>query len=357
MGNLSYLDKLSNWFTKFKRYSVKYKNGAFHLYSLFNSPETMVESFDKMAFCKHNRLRKTLTSDSIFLKSKMFYGKLEDGLWLVISHLQFKKNVMMTNLYAKEVPIEYHFINIHIKNKLVVNKSLINGLLLKERTWSMFKAGNAISEYHFKNSDEKNITILFTSQWLEKQKENNPIFKGSSLINFFDSENTHLILDEENLIYDTFYDEMMSLADDGVDKNSDSIRDFTYKVLASFIERTNTEFISESHFKLNDKDRKNIQRAEQYLNDNIFGSFPGVEDVAAKIGISPTKLKSDFKSMHNKTLYQYYSSLQMKAAHQLLSENGCNVKETAKLFGYENASKFSARFKEEFDITPSALIK
>jgi AraC-like DNA-binding protein len=351
----TFLHILTKWFKKFERYKVSYKNGCYHLSNLFHSPATMIESFDKMAFCKHDRAKKLQTSDNIFLKSKMYYCHLEEELWTIVSNLYFKKNVLMRNLYDDDLPLEYHFITIHIKASNLVNKSMVNGMVLKNKTWSMYKAGNALTEYHFKNSEEKNITIFFTSKWLEKQKALNPVFKNSKLADFFDSENTHLILDETHLMHEAMCDEIMRLGDDGVDSNMQAIKQSTYNVLSYFIEKLNTEIISENHFKLNDADRKNIQRVEQYLLDNLFGDFPGIEKTAKKVGISPTKLKTDFKSMHDMSLYQYFSKQQMQTAHELLLQKKYTVKEIAGLLGYENASKFSAVFKKSFDVIPSEI--
>ena len=346
---------LARWFKKFERYKVTYKNGSYQLSNLFHSPATMIESFGKMPFCKHDRAKKFLTSDSMFLRSEMHYCNLEDGLCVIVSNLHFKKNVLMRNLYDDSLPLEYHFINIHIKATTVVGKSMVNGLVLNDKTWSMYKAGHAITEYHFKNSAEKNITIFFTSQWLEKQKALNPLFKNSKLAEFFDSPNTYLILDETNVLYETMCDDMMRLAHESVDENIDEIVQITYEVLFNFIKKLNTEIISENHFKLNDTDRKNIQRAEQFLNDNLFGDFPGIEQIALKVGISPTKLKSDFKSMHNTSLYQYFSAQQMQVAHELLLQKRYTIKEIAGLLGYENASKFSSAFKKISGVVPSEV--
>lgn len=346
---------LTRWFKKFERYKVTYKNGSYQLSNLFQSPATMIETFEKMPFCKHDRARKLLSSDSMFLKSEMHYCNLEDGLFMMVSNLHFKKNVLMRNLYDNDLPREYHFINIHIKATTVVNKSMVNGLVLKDRTWSMYKAGHAITEYHFKNSEEKNITIFFTGKWLERQKRLNAVFRNSKLADFFNSPNTYLILDESDIVYETMWDEMMSLATESVDNNIDALHKITYGVLINFIEKLNSEIISENHFKLSDTDRKNIQRAEQYLNDYLFGDFPGIEKIASKVGISPTKLKSDFKSMHDTSVYRYFSVQQMRAARGLLLQRKYTVKEVAGLLGYENASKFSAAFKKVFNVVPSGM--
>lgn len=261
----------------------------------------------------------------------------------------------MRNLYDKELPLEYHFLNIHLKSTKVVSKSLVNGMVVKDKTWSMFKAGHCLSEYHFKNSEERNITLFFTDEWLRKQKAVNPVFGNSKLTSFFSSANTYMILDETELAYEHLWEKMMELATDGVDINQESVKQIAYTVFSNFIGKIDAEIISDNHFELTDTDMKNIQRAEQYLNDMLFGDFPGIEKVARKVGISPTKLKNDFKAMHNTTLYQYFSARQMKAAHELLLQKEYSVKEVATFFGYENASKFSAKFQKELDVLPSQV--
>lgn len=41
----------------------------------------------------------------------------------------------------------------------------------------------------------------------------------------------------------------------------------------------------------------------------------------------------------------------------MLSNNEGSVKEIAKLLGYDNASKFAAKFKEVYNVSPSILIQ
>lgn len=219
----------------------------------------------------------------------------------------------------------------------------------------MFKAGHSLTEYHFKNSEEQNITLFFTDERLRKQKEENPVFGNTKLTSFFNSANTYMILDETELVYEQLWKQMMELAKEGVHINQEPIKQIAYTVFSDFIGKIDAEIISDNHYELNDTDRKNIQRAEQFLNDKLLGDFPGIETVARKVGISPTKLKNDFKSMHNTTLYQYFSSRQMKAAHELLLLKRHSIKEVATFFGYENASKFSAKFQKELNVLPSQI--
>ena len=47
----------------------------------------------------------------------------------------------------------------------------------------------------------------------------------------------------------------------------------------------------------------------------------------------------------------------MQLAEQILAKKANTVKEVASLLGYENASKFSAVFKEQFGVQPSSILK
>lgn len=349
----NFSENLSSWLKKLQRYKVTYKNGSYHLVNFFQSPETMIASFDQMPFCKHNKAKKNICSNNIFLASNMYYCNPEEGLWLIVSELHFKKNVMMRNLYDEKLPLDYHFINIHLKSNKIVNKSLINGMVLKDKTWSLFKAGFSKTEYHFKNSEEKNITLFFTDKWLGNQKLVNPIFKNNKLANFFNSSHTYMILDETDVIYEDFWETIMNKAEQSTSLDLEKIREIYDTLFHKFIEKLEEEVESLNHFNLSDTDRQNIQRAVQYLNNNLLGVFPGIEKTALKVGISPTKLKNDFKSIYKKTIYQYFSSRQMKVAHELILQKKFAIKEVAILFGYANASKFSAKFNKELNVLPS----
>ncbi len=77
----------------------------------------------------------------------------------------------MTNIYDKSLPMDfYNFINLHYNTTTIKSKSmLINGLILTDKTWTIFKPGNAVSDCHFKDSHENNITVYFTDEWFSGQ--------------------------------------------------------------------------------------------------------------------------------------------------------------------------------------------
>ncbi|MBK8366510.1 MAG: hypothetical protein IPL10_03560 [Bacteroidetes bacterium] len=109
---------------------------------------------------------------------------------------------------------------------------------------------------------------------------------------FLTSSNNYLILDEEDPYYDNIFEHTMKLVEGNKnDIHINELKDQTYLVLTKFINKLNTEIISENHFGLNDTDRKNIQQAEAFLLNNLMSSFPGIEKLHKEVGISPSKLK------------------------------------------------------------------
>ncbi len=351
--------QVKKWLSKFQKYKVTYKAGFFHLANLANSPYTIIETFDSVPFCKHSREKKLITTSTMFLHAQLYYTELEEGLWIFVSDLLYKKNLEMTNIYDKSLPMDFNFINLHYHATTIKSKSmLVNGQVLTDKTWTIFKPGNATSDVHFKDAHETNITVYFTNEWMSKQIASKNYFANSSIDKFFQSGNTNLIMADTSTDSDKFYSDFLALAEQNInDSKKKEIRALLTGFFKQYLNVYDKEAIADDQFKLSDADRKYIQKAEQYLRDNILLSFPGIENTAKKVGISPTKLKSDFKTVHNKSLYQHYRHHQMSLANKLLTEKASTVKEVAGLLGYENASKFAAVFKEQFGVLPSVLLK
>jgi AraC-like DNA-binding protein len=351
-------EQLKTWLSKFRKYKVTYKNGFFRLSNLANSPYTIVETFDSMPFCKHSKEKQLITAGTMFLNAQLYYTELEEGLWVFVSDLHYKKNLEMTNIYDKALPMDFNFINLHYNNTTIESKSmLINGLVLTDKTWTVFKPGNAVSDCHFKNAHENNITVYFTNDWLNKQLKPENYFANTSMDRFFQSENTYIIMPDSSSDSDSFYNDFLALAkqNEGGRKNGE-IKKLVAVFFKQLIIKYNNSTIADYEFKLSDTDRKYIQKAEKYLSDNLLHSFPGIENIAEKVGVSATKLKNDFKAVYDQSLYQYYRHHQMSLAKKLLTEKASTVKEVAGLLGYENASKFAAVFKDQFGVQPSSLI-
>lgn len=78
-----------------------------------------------------------------------------------------------------------------------------------------------------------------------------------------------------------------------------------------------------------------------------------VEELSKKSGMPPASLRKVFKAVYGAPIYQYIKGYKMKAAAEMLiSKHSMNISEIAQQLGYDNASKFSAAFRDVMGITP-----
>lgn len=77
-----------------------------------------------------------------------------------------------------------------------------------------------------------------------------------------------------------------------------------------------------------------------------------IKSLASSFGISPSSLKNYFKGVYGKNISAWLRESRMAAASLALRESNQPVAEIAANVGYENASKFSAAFKNFLGETP-----
>ena len=83
--------------------------------------------------------------------------------------------------------------------------------------------------------------------------------------------------------------------------------------------------------------------------DNTFT----VEELSEISGMPSASLRKVFKAVYGAPVYQYMKAYKMKAAAEMLiSERSLNIADIAQQLGYDNASKFSAAFRDVMGVTP-----
>jgi two-component system response regulator YesN len=78
-----------------------------------------------------------------------------------------------------------------------------------------------------------------------------------------------------------------------------------------------------------------------------------MEDVAARLSISPGYLSRIFKKRTGQTFYDYLSFVRMRVAMELLADPTLRVQEVADRVGYADQRSFSQRFRQIVGCTPS----
>lgn len=95
-----------------------------------------------------------------------------------------------------------------------------------------------------------------------------------------------------------------------------------------------------------------IRQVHAWLTSHLDAQCT-VESLSAQFDLPPATLRRVFRGVYGAPIYRYIKAYKMKAAAaMLISERSCTVAEIAQRLGYDNASKFSAAFRDVMGVTP-----
>lgn len=120
--------------------------------------------------------------------------------------------------------------------------------------------------------------------------------------------------------------------------------------------QTETENGNKIFLQHKDYTSKPINDVIEILRDGITKSL-SIDDICAKTSYGRAYLFRIFKSNTGKTIMEYYISLKIERAKQLLRETELNVKEIASYLAFSEANYFTKTFKHFTGITPSSYRK
>lgn len=124
------------------------------------------------------------------------------------------------------------------------------------------------------------------------------------------------------------------------------------RLLAKFINRYSNLVPMLHH--ISDKEVEALNMTKDFLLNNLFKGFPGVEFLAEMASMSVTKYKSLFKKMYVGTPNQFFIREKMILANELLkSENFDKLSDIAHELNYLKLNKFSLTYFQQFGRMPS----
>lgn len=100
-----------------------------------------------------------------------------------------------------------------------------------------------------------------------------------------------------------------------------------------------------------------VQRIYEARDILIYNmeSPPTLTELAKKIGVCPTKLKTGFREVFGTTVFDYLKKQRLNLAKQLLAEEGKSPTEAAFEVGYASIPSFYRAFVKEFGATPGSF--
>lgn len=352
-----FLDKINSWIIKFKPYFFTYSDGFFKFYYLANSPELIENGIKKMPFVDFDETKEILSLNNSFLRSTLRYAELEKGLWVLNSRIFYKNNITYEAFYDASLPANYYCLTINfIQNEYSSVSYTFDKYTISNYSINFLKPQKECGNFHFKNSFESQYVIYFDSEWMEKNIQKNP----NTADNFLKLiHNDAVGFASFTVIKSKFYKisaDFVTLFDEDAPLNIFKLKLITHNFFDFFLSSFD-EFQVLSIHDISNKDRVLIEKTECYLKENVYKKFLGIDQLANKFNVSPTKLKSDFKKVYGLSIFNYFQTKQMELAYDFILNRDLKIKEVATLFQYENASKFANTFKKVHGILPSEINK
>ena len=95
-----------------------------------------------------------------------------------------------------------------------------------------------------------------------------------------------------------------------------------------------------------------VEKARFLMEENILGDL-NVNRMGESLGVSVSHLSSVFKSYTGMTPYQYFISIKIRRAKELLENRDLTIKEVAFRLGFADQYYFSRLFRSKTGISPS----
>jgi len=306
-----------------------------------------------MPFMKHDTESQMLYADTPFLKGEFKYVELEEGLWIFHSDMRYKNNVSFKPVYDKFLPADYHFISINfIENKLKDGSYEFINFKVENHSLSFSKPGNDILNYHFKGSKETMYILYFSEKWAEKNIMGSSSVPKSAKNLLSDTKKDFLNYGFKKQDFQQFADSLFVAFGQTAKPNVFELKKLSYAYLGLFFDSLEQEENLNSN-ELSHGDRVKIQMVENYLTQNLYAKFPGIDALSKKFKVSATRLKENFKLLYGLPIYSYFQDIKMKLALEYIENTELKIKDVALKFEYENVSKFSKAFQKCHGKLPS----
>jgi len=95
-----------------------------------------------------------------------------------------------------------------------------------------------------------------------------------------------------------------------------------------------------------------IQNAISYINTHVIEN-PGIEQIAAFCGLSPSRFKAKFKEQLGITPHSYITALKIDTAKILLKNPQYSITDVAYQLNFTSSNHFASVFKKQTGYTPS----
>lgn len=349
---------LSKWLQYNKPNFKFYQDGFFEFPYLANTPELFIESTIKTLGSKHIAKEQLVLRNNPFIRGSMRYRKIDDGLWLTITDVEFKHDSVIKSVYAPDIPSDHYSITFSVfESEVQLNNVFIDKMPFQNKFWAFKKPGIDVGACFYKGSKCLFYIYYVSPRWIQDHIPLDQLDRELPFKKFFDSDNGFVsyqdIVPNAVELSSEILRTLKTFNNDVFNKTI--LRAQSLSLVTSFFKNVFADNRADDYQEKGTVDYRKIAKCELLISTNLSKPFIGIDALAEKLRISNSKLKTDFKSVYGTSILQYNIDKKMELALQLLQNTSMQIKQIALEVGYESPSKFSAAFKKKHDKLPSNL--
>jgi AraC-like DNA-binding protein len=335
-----------------------YRDGFFELPYLSNSPQVIIKSIVNSPSVNHVEEEQAVYRNNPFSKGVMRYREIEEGFWVIVTSITFKKNVMLKAVYDEDFPSDYYTLTFSVfESEVKLQNTFSDKTPFSSKYWGFKKPGTAVGAYFYKESVCEFYLFAFSKDWAERNFYFETLPEDNHIKKFLNSDNGFITY--QNIVpnaAELSKEILTNLENNKHDFFSKSIlKTYAFQLVSTFFKNAFLAQREGNYLPIDTPDYRKIAKAEKLLLDTIKDSFLGIEFIAQKVDMSPTKLKLTFKSVHGVSMMQYHKEKKLLLAMQMIQNTDMQIKNIALATGYKSSSKFTANFKKRFGKMPSEI--
>ncbi len=345
------------WIDYIKTNLFSEHEGFFELPYLSNDPQLMVQSIMDISVAEQKLQEQAIYTNNPYFHGVMRHQQVDDGLWILGTHLDIKKNIVGKALYDTEKISDYYFLSFAVFDySFPVNDSFTSFGTLQSITCTFYRPLTEVNTFFYENTQGKFFNIIFNKSWVQKNMVFPPGAETKNMLNILNGETCFMnrpgMVPNASIISELLWAELEKGKTGPV--NNNLIKEQIQEMISVFFSNAFTTQWFKNYTALHNADYLKVAAAEKIILHNLAVPFIGVEFIARAVNLSPTKLKMIFKTVYGLSMLQYHKEKNLLLAMQMVIRSEMQMKNIALVTGFESAGKFTAAFKKRFSKLPTA---
>ncbi|WP_131726535.1 helix-turn-helix transcriptional regulator [Flavobacterium sp. Leaf82] len=228
----------------------------------------------------------------------MYYREIEDGFWLLALYMNIKENLVTKSHYEKDILSEYYLLTFSVfEYKFPVKDAA--PITLLSTCWTFSKPDTEISSYFYEGSVGKFFSFAITKEWASKNFTSKKFSNSKAIKKFLDgNKGSCTWLDIAPNAHELAKELSEAIENVNADENDNpALKKKSMKLITEFFNNSFDDSRILDNVSLSNSDYHNVAKAEKIILHNLHLPFIGIEAIAKEVNTSPTKLKSNFKTV------------------------------------------------------------